>query len=121
MATASTDTMGPTYPFGMLVTFAGLVLVAVAWCGGRLPGLVGPVLAAGWFIGATPLIGSVGLLLFGVGCVVAWSSLTHFATGHRSLAKVMGGGPLNRLHPSGRAGGGVTQVLIAAIRPFDRL
>ncbi|MBV9002936.1 MAG: hypothetical protein JO304_28025 [Solirubrobacterales bacterium] len=59
LAGGSTDAAGPLYPIGMLATLAGIVLVAIHWYRTRmLPRWAGPTLAVGWFLGATPILGS---------------------------------------------------------------
>jgi hypothetical protein len=64
LASANTDTAGPLYPIAMLGIVVGMVLLAIDWYRARLlPRWVGPTLAVGWFIGATPISGSVGAFL----------------------------------------------------------
>jgi hypothetical protein len=56
LASGTTDTAGPLYPIGMFATWIGIVLLAIGWHRARaFPRWVGPALAAGWFVAATPL------------------------------------------------------------------
>jgi hypothetical protein len=64
MASGSTDTAGPLYPVAMLASLIGIVLIAIQWYrAGALPRWTGPTLAAGWFLGATPILGTGGAFL----------------------------------------------------------
>jgi hypothetical protein len=64
MASGSTDTAGPLYPIAMLASVIGIVLIAIQWYrAGVLPRWTGPTLAAGWLLGATPILGSGGSFL----------------------------------------------------------
>jgi hypothetical protein len=61
LASGSTETVGPLYPAGMLAALIGITAMAIAWYrSGVLPRWTGPTLALGWFLGATPVIGSGG-------------------------------------------------------------
>jgi hypothetical protein len=61
MASGTTDTSGPLYPVGILATLVGIVLLAVQWDRARaMPRWIGPALAIGWFLGASPILGSGG-------------------------------------------------------------
>ena len=64
LASGSTDTAGPLYPAGMLASLIGITAMAIEWYrGGVLPRWTGPTLAVGWFLGATPILGSRGAFL----------------------------------------------------------
>jgi len=64
LAGGSTDAGGPLYPIAMLATLVGIVLMAIHWYRARvLPRWAGPTLALGWFLGATPILGSAFLIL----------------------------------------------------------
>lgn len=59
MAGGTTDTTGPLYPIGILATLVGIVLIAIQWYRARVtPRWIGPALAIGWFLGASPVLGS---------------------------------------------------------------
>jgi hypothetical protein len=61
LASGFTNTIGPLYPVAMLASLIGIVLMAVEWYRARaLPRWTGPTLALGWFLGATPVLGSGG-------------------------------------------------------------
>jgi hypothetical protein len=64
LASGSTDTVGPLYPAGMLVSLIGIIAMAIGWYrSGVLPRWTGPTLALGWCLGATPILGSGGAFL----------------------------------------------------------
>jgi hypothetical protein len=64
LTSGSTETVGPLYPFAMLTLVIGITGLAIAWYrGGVLPRWCGPALAVGWFLGATPVLGSGGSFL----------------------------------------------------------
>jgi uncharacterized membrane protein len=81
LASANTDTIGPLYPIAMLATLIGIVLMTIGWHRAqRLPRWIGPALAIGWFLGATPIIGaSAMLILAGVFLAIA-AGLRHDTT-----------------------------------------
>ena len=59
LASGTTDTTGPLYPIGIIATLIGIVLMAIQWHrAGVLPRWTGPSLAIGWFLGASPILGS---------------------------------------------------------------
>lgn len=59
LASGTTDASGPLYPIGILATLLGVVLLAIDWYRARvLPRWIGPALGAGWFLGASPILGS---------------------------------------------------------------
>jgi hypothetical protein len=70
IASASTDTTGPLYPLAILTTVIGVGLLAIHWYrAGVLPRWIGPTIALGWFLGATPILGSGGFLIVGAAFV----------------------------------------------------
>jgi hypothetical protein len=72
LASGTTDTAGPLYPAGMLVSLIGIIAMAIEWYrGGVLPRWTGPTLALGWFLGATPILGSGGTFLILAAALVA--------------------------------------------------
>jgi len=59
LASGTTDTTGPLYPIAIIATLIGVVLMAIEWHrAGVLPRWTGPTLAIGWFLGASPILGS---------------------------------------------------------------
>ena len=72
LTSGSTETVGPLYPLAMLTTVIGITGLAIAWYrGGALPRWAGPTLALGWFLGATPVLGSGGAFLILAAAVLA--------------------------------------------------
>jgi hypothetical protein len=64
LAGGSTDTGGPLYPIAMLASLIGIVLLATGWYRAELlPRWIGPALALGWLLGATPILESGGAFL----------------------------------------------------------
>ena len=64
LTSGSTDTVGPLYPVAMLTSVIGITGLAIAWYRSEvLPRWTGPTLALGWFLGATPVLGSGGAFL----------------------------------------------------------
>lgn len=64
LASGTTDTAGPLYPIAMLGTLIGIVLLATDWYRAEaMPRWVGPMLAVGWLVGATPVLGTGGAFL----------------------------------------------------------
>lgn len=64
LTSGSSDTIGPLYPIAMLTTVIGITGLAIAWYRGAVPPRwAGPTLAAGWFLGATPVLGTSGAFL----------------------------------------------------------
>ena len=64
LASGTTDTTGPLYPIGILATLLGIVLLAIQWHRANLtPRWIGPALAIGWFLGASPILGTGGAVL----------------------------------------------------------
>lgn len=81
IASASTDTAGPLYPLGMLASVIGIALLAIHWYRvGTLPRWIGPTLALGWFLGATPILGSSGFLIVGAAFMAIAVGLVRPAT-----------------------------------------
>ena len=82
LASGSTDTAGPLYPAGMLATLIGIIAMAIEWYrGDALPRWTGPTLALGWFLGATPILGSGGAFLILAAALLAIAvGLRHQAT-----------------------------------------
>jgi hypothetical protein len=82
MASGTTESTGPLYPIGMIATFAGISLLAVEWYRrGALRRWMGIALAAGWFVGATPLLGGGGLLVFAAALLAVSVGLRRPSTG----------------------------------------
>jgi hypothetical protein len=72
LASGTTDTVGPLYPAGMLVSLIGIIAMAIEWNrSGVLPRWTGPTLALGWFLGATPILGSGAAFLILAAALVA--------------------------------------------------
>ena len=72
LASGTTDTTGPLYPIAMLATLTGIVLTAIGWHRAQqLPRWIGPALAIGWLLGATPILGSGGAFLILVAAFLA--------------------------------------------------
>lgn len=64
LASGSTETIGPLYPLAMLTSVVGIALLALGWYrAGVLPRWIGPALALGWLLGATPILDSRGAFL----------------------------------------------------------
>jgi hypothetical protein len=85
IASASTDTTGPLYPLAMLTSVIGIVLLTIHWYrAGILPRWTGPTLALGWFLGATPILGSDGggFLLVGAAFVAVAVALGRQTMAH---------------------------------------
>ncbi|MBV9810238.1 MAG: hypothetical protein JO286_23880 [Solirubrobacterales bacterium] len=81
LASANTDTAGPLYPIAMLATLIGIVLLAIGWHRARrLPRWIGPALAIGWFLGATPIIGDGSMLILAAAFLAIAAGLRHNAT-----------------------------------------
>lgn len=81
IASASTDTSGPLYPAAMLVTLIGVTLLAIDWYrAGILPHWIGPALALGWLLGATPILGDGGFLIVGAAFLAVAFALRRDAT-----------------------------------------
>lgn len=78
LASGTTDTVGPLYPLGMLATLIGIVLMAIGWHRAqKLPRWIGPVLAIGWFLGATPIIGGGSMLILAASFLAISTGLRH--------------------------------------------
>ncbi|MBV9416842.1 MAG: hypothetical protein JO363_17800 [Solirubrobacterales bacterium] len=89
LAGGSTDVAGPLYPIGMLATLAGIVLVAIHWYRARmLPRWAGPTLALGWFLGATPILGSGAAFLILAAAFLAIAVGLHRQMQTRSTAAI---------------------------------
>jgi hypothetical protein len=72
LASGTTNTVGPLYPAGMLASLIGIIAIAIEWHrGGVLPRWTGPTLALGWFLGATPILGTGGAFLILAAALVA--------------------------------------------------
>lgn len=72
LVSGSTDTSGPLYPIGILASLAGIVSIAIHWYrAAALPRWIGPALVVGWFLGATPILGSGGAFLILAAAFVA--------------------------------------------------
>ncbi len=84
LASGTTDTVGPLYPVGMLVSLIGVVLMAIQWYRAAvLPRWAGPALALGWLLGATPVLGSGGAFFILAAAFVAIAiGLRHQAPAH---------------------------------------
>lgn len=83
IASASTDTAGPLYPIAMLASVIGIALLAIHWYrAGILARWIGPTLALGWFLGATPILGSGGFLIVGAAFVAVAVGLGRRRTAH---------------------------------------
>lgn len=89
LASGSTDTVGPLYPVAMLASLIGIVLMAIQWYrAGVLPRWAGPTLAVGWFLGATPILGSGGAFLILAAAFLAIAVGLHRQTPARLTAPV---------------------------------
>lgn len=81
LASGTTDTAGPLYPIAMLTTLIGIVLLAIGWHRARrLSRWMGPALAIGWFLGATPIIGDGSMLILAAAFLAVAAGLRHATT-----------------------------------------
>ncbi|MBV9682999.1 MAG: hypothetical protein JO046_14500 [Solirubrobacterales bacterium] len=82
LASANTDPAGPLSPMAMLATLIGIVLLAIGWHRARRPPRwIGPALAIGWFLGATPIIGDGSMLILAAAFLAIAAGLRHNTTG----------------------------------------
>ncbi len=87
LASGTTDTAGPLYPIAMLGTLIGIVLLATDWYRAEaMPRWVGPMLAVGWLVGATPVLGTGGAFLILSAAFMAAATALRRGTPSNALA-----------------------------------
>jgi hypothetical protein len=88
LGSGTTDTAGPLYPIAMLGTLVGIVLLASDWYRARtMPRWVGPIVAIGWFAGATPIAGNGGaFLILSAAFAAAAAAIRRGAPSHALVA-----------------------------------